>query len=221
MQLATPTLHSSLVGSSQQLYIIRHGETDYNVRGVVQGGGIDSDLNEKGRWQAERFFSQYHSQDFDLVCCSALKRTHQTVAAFVAAGTPVCYDARLNEMGWGQLEGAEADAEVMHTFKEALAKWEQGHLDWGLADGETPNQVAARCWAGLTELMALHPHKKILVCTHGRVLRIVLCLLLGYPLTQMQHFKHSNTALNLVRRTGHAFTLDKVNDTSHLSEHLS
>ena len=63
-----------------KLYLIRHGETDYNRQGIVQGGGVDSSLNDLGRRQAEAFFEHYKHLRFDAVYVSALKRTHETLA---------------------------------------------------------------------------------------------------------------------------------------------
>ena len=57
------------------IYLIRHGETDYNRRGVVQGSGIDSDLNEMGRAQAMAFFQAYQHVPFAKLYISGLK-TH-------------------------------------------------------------------------------------------------------------------------------------------------
>ena len=65
------------------IYLIRHGETDFNRQGVVQGSGVDSDLNELGQAQAEAFFQAYQHIPFDKVYTSALKRTHQSVKKFL------------------------------------------------------------------------------------------------------------------------------------------
>ena len=68
--------------------MIRHGETEYNRQGIVQGSGIDADLNETGRNQAEAFYQKYKDIPFDKVYTSALVRTHQTVEKFIEAGIP-------------------------------------------------------------------------------------------------------------------------------------
>ena len=69
------------------LYIIRHGETALNRQNIVQGSGVDSDLNNTGHRQAALFFNYYQNIRFDLVITSALKRTHQTVAPFLIKST--------------------------------------------------------------------------------------------------------------------------------------
>ncbi|HEY0898299.1 MAG TPA: histidine phosphatase family protein, partial [Sphingobacteriaceae bacterium] len=60
------------------LYIIRHGETELNRRGIVQGRGMNTDLNELGKKQAEAFYQAYFHIPFDKIYTSTLKRTHQT-----------------------------------------------------------------------------------------------------------------------------------------------
>jgi probable phosphoglycerate mutase len=65
--------------SKKEIYLIRHGETEYNKKGIVQGSGIDADLNETGRNQAEAFHRKYGDVAFQKVYTSALVRTHQTV----------------------------------------------------------------------------------------------------------------------------------------------
>ena len=70
----------------RHLYFIRHGETDFNRQNIVQGGGIDSDLNETGRAQGQRFFEHYRDLHFDRVYCTQLKRTYQTVQPFEQLG---------------------------------------------------------------------------------------------------------------------------------------
>ena len=72
----------------QQIYLLRHGQTDFNVQGIVQGSGVNSDLNERGRWQAERFWQAYQDMPFARVYTSALKRTQQSVQHFIDKGIP-------------------------------------------------------------------------------------------------------------------------------------
>jgi probable phosphoglycerate mutase len=63
----------SNIPTKKTIYLIRHGETDFNRQGIVQGSGVDSDLNELGRAQAEAFFQSYQNVNFDKVYTSALK----------------------------------------------------------------------------------------------------------------------------------------------------
>jgi probable phosphoglycerate mutase len=61
----------------KEFYLIRHGQTDFNKRGIIQGGGIDSSLNDTGWAQAHAFHQQYKQVSFDLIVTSDLRRTHK------------------------------------------------------------------------------------------------------------------------------------------------
>ena len=59
----------------KELFILRHGETNQNLNGIVQGSGIDSDLNHSGFAQCAAFFEKYKHHEFDLIIASQLKRS--------------------------------------------------------------------------------------------------------------------------------------------------
>ena len=63
----------------KKIYLTRHGQTDYNLKGVVQGSGIDADLNATGRAQANAFYQAYKDHPFDKLYVSGLKRTFQSM----------------------------------------------------------------------------------------------------------------------------------------------
>ena len=65
LNLAKPDI--LLLMTKKTLYIIRHGETDLNKAGIVQGRGMNTDLNETGRKQAESFFRAYKNVPFDKI----------------------------------------------------------------------------------------------------------------------------------------------------------
>ncbi len=92
----------------KEIYIIRHGETELNKLGIVQGRGVDSDLNDKGRAQAELFFNHYKHINFDKIYTSELKRTHQTVKNFIDLGLTWQKLSGLDELAWGLWEGQKS-----------------------------------------------------------------------------------------------------------------
>jgi probable phosphoglycerate mutase len=200
----------------QTLYVIRHGETDFNAKNIVQGGGIDSDLNERGMAQAEAFFRRYRNIHFEAVYCSSLKRTYQTVQNFKFL-CDIRYHPGLNELSWGVIEGKENTPEIKSVFSEILHAWKNGDLNRKMEGGESPIQVWVRVESALKDILRTHSKGNILICTHGRTLRIMLSMLLGYGLENMHLFQHDNTGLNLLHHQGNMlFYADKINDVSHL-----
>src|SRR6201989_1015864 len=87
------------------LYVVRHGQTDLNKQGIVQGRGRDTDLNEEGRKQARQFFGAYKSVAFDMIYISELKRTQQSIQPFIDLGIPYQKLSGLDELAWGIYEG--------------------------------------------------------------------------------------------------------------------
>jgi len=65
-----------------KLFLLRHGETEFNKLRIVQGSGVDAPLNETGQYQAQKFFEKYKNVPFEAVYCSSLQRTYQTIKNF-------------------------------------------------------------------------------------------------------------------------------------------
>ena len=90
---------------TKKIYLTRHGQTDFNNQGIVQGSGVDSDLNETGKAQANALFKVYGHLKFDKVYISNLKRTQQSVQKFLDLNIPCEKLSGLNEISWGSREG--------------------------------------------------------------------------------------------------------------------
>ncbi len=201
----------------KKIYLIRHGETYYNQLGLVQGSGIDSDLNELGWQQAKSFYQAYKHIAFDKVYTSTLKRTHQTVWDFIARGIPWQQLAGLNEMGWGHREGRAITPHDDYEYQQILTAWRNGEMHIRPEGGESPLDVLERQKVALQHILQNDDETNILICMHGRAMRIFLCLLLDVPLKDMDTFQHSNTCLYLLNYTIDGnFMLEIANDTSHL-----
>ena len=198
------------------IFLLRHGQTDFNVRGIVQGSGVDSSLNDTGRQQAARFFAAYSHVPFDKVYTSALRRTHESVQQFLDLGLPHEAHSGLNEISWGVREGTRITMEEDEEYRRVLANWNAGDTHARLTGGESPEEVAARQRPFIGLLRARDDERTVLVCLHGRALRVLLCQLLNYPLSCMEGFEHSNLCLYKLEYTGSVFTVKNFLDVSHL-----
>ncbi|MFC3196202.1 histidine phosphatase family protein [Parapedobacter deserti] len=201
-------------------YIIRHGQTDFNRKGIVQGRGVDSPLNEMGRKQADAFYKYYKDVSFDKIYTSTLLRTHQTVAPFLQQGVPVEQLDGLDEIGWGMYEGKEQSPEIMEGFADLTTRWRNGELDVSVEGGESPNQLVSRQRKALDHMLSKPEEKIVLICMHGRAMRVLLCMLINRDLALMDDFPHTNTALYKVRFDGKEFYIDEAYNTQHLEELL-
>ncbi|HMI66626.1 MAG TPA: histidine phosphatase family protein [Cyclobacteriaceae bacterium] len=203
--------------TSKKIYLVRHGQTDFNLQGIVQGSGVDSSINDTGRAQAEAFYQTYRHIKFDKVYTSKLKRTVESVNSFLKAGVPHEAKAGLNEISWGSKEGQKITPEEDAYYHWVLEQWEQGNTSMRIEYGESPEDVAVRQKPVIDHIVSQSQEETILICMHGRALRILLCQLLHYPLKSMDLFEHENLGLYLLNFTGTMFSIVKHNDTRHLA----
>jgi probable phosphoglycerate mutase len=198
------------------LYIVRHGQTDLNKRGVIQGRGMDTNLNDEGRKQAALFFDAYKTVPFDKIYISMLKRTQQSVQQFIDLGIPYEKLSGLDELGWGIHEGNPATPENRAEFLQIMRNWMDGKLDEKFEGGESPNEVKARQLEAMKVIMGHPDEKTVLICMHGRALRLLLCILTKKPLTEMDDFPHQNLVLYKVSYNGKKYKIIDFNNSEHL-----
>ncbi len=199
----------------KKLYIVRHGETEYNRKRMVQGSGIDAPINEKGQQQALAFYNAYKGYPFKKAYVSTLVRTQQSIQSFLDKGLSYEALSGLDEINWGNKEGASFSAEAHGEYLRITNAWNSGDLDVCIDGGESPNEVMARQKLAMEKIMS-DGFENILICMHGRAMRILICWLLGYPLDKMDMFEHTNLGLYKLTHTGSMFSVDWANETSHL-----
>jgi broad specificity phosphatase PhoE len=202
--------------SSKKIYIVRHGQTDFNLQNIVQGSGVDSNLNARGVAQANAFFECYKHIPFDKVYTSSLKRTRQTVQGFVDLGIPTESLSGLNEICWGNKEGYKITPDEDQYYHYMLKQWQLGNTKLSIEGGESPDDVVLRMKPAVDHIMSKTDEHTVLVCMHGRAIRILMCILLNYPLKSMDMFEHENLCLYLLHYTESQFSVRLYNDISHL-----
>jgi len=179
---------------------------------------VDTDLNETGRMQARRFYQAYSHVPFDKIYTSTLKRTHQTVQAFIDQGIPWEQLPGLDELDWGNNEGQEPDSETMQDFYRVAEQWTEGAYDVAIPGGESALDVTTRQQEAVEYMLSKENEKNVLICMHGRALRILMCGLTGKELKEMDRFPHQNLSLYKLRYDGQRFEILEFNELAHLYE---
>lgn len=197
-------------------YFIRHGQTDLNLKGIVQGRGVNTPLNKNGRRQAQAFYEAYSDIPFDKIYTSTLLRTHQTVEQFTQDGIPVEELEGLDEISWGIYEGREQDETVLAGFQDVVARWKNNELDLAIEQGESPSTLVLRQKQAVAYMLLQEGESTVLVCMHGRALRILLCHLTDVPVCDMDTFPHTNTALYVLEYEEGKFRITDHYNTKHL-----
>ena len=160
-----------------ELYIARHGETEYNAARRLQGSGQDAPLTQKGIAQAKTLGESLEGLVFDAIYSSPLKRAMDTAriafkdeALFESRAVT---DKRLVEIGLGDAEGMAWDGEAMERFPEAVKNMMANPTAYiPPTNGEPLTDMIARLDSFLQEL-ASKPYKHVFVLAHGYVLRVV------------------------------------------------
>lgn len=201
----------------KELYIIRHGETDHNAKGIIQGKGVDLSLNETGRKQAEAFYNAYKRIPFEVIYTSSLRRAQESIELFKQHNIPHFAHSELDEISWGDLEGKITTHETDASFREVIAKWQAGEIHVKpSATGESPYDLQQRQSRFVSKLIET-PHSRILIATHGRFIRAFMCTLTGLPLSKMEEFNHVNLCLyKVVMHENGKFEIVLNCDRAHL-----
>jgi broad specificity phosphatase PhoE len=146
------------------LLLVRHGETDWNREGRVQGHS-DVPLNDTGRAQARALAEQLATEQVDAVYSSDLRRARDTAREVArASGHAVTTTSALREKHFGSWEGLTHD-EILSRDANALSG------PW--SDGEPREEMADRVLDALREIAARHEGETVLVVSHGGPLRAV------------------------------------------------
>ena len=97
-----------------------------------------------------------------------------------------------------------------------LRQWQLGKTGERIVGGESPEEVIIRQKPALDYIIGKENESTVLICMHGRAIRILLCHLLHYPLKSMDLFEHQNLCLYVLNYTGSMFSIEKHNDVTHL-----
>lgn len=199
-----------------RLFLVRHGETESNRRGLALGRD-DVPLNERGRWQAERVGRALTHEPLAAVYSSPLRRALDTARAAAAPhGLKVRIEEQLIEMDVGELDGLTF-AEVRKRYPGLLEKWVSGPgPTQHMPGGECLVDVQERAWSAVDDLAAHHGEEAVAVVTHNFVILSLLARALGIELAQFRRLRHSVGAISVLDLRPNRITVVRLNDTCHL-----
>ncbi len=158
-------------------YIVRHGETEWNVKKLLQGHS-DSSLTNNGKQQAEMLAAELKDINFDAIYSSDLLRTQKTAEILRLERKLVINTTKmLRERYFGRFEGKTFDEFSQHQ-KEYFKQYEQLTDDekakFKYPETESDEEIISRLIVFLRELAITYPNKKILIVSHGGVMKALL-----------------------------------------------
>ena len=162
-------------------YMIRHGETDWNVKGLCQGCKYDIPLNDNGIKQAKCSAKAFINKDITKIYSSPMLRARQTCDFIkLELGLDVLFSPLLVETNYGVIQGQNMQ-EVIKSgkYKDIFEKADGGDLDVHFPEGESRNVVTNRFLEFLKSIEISENDKNILIVSHGGTIRSIRMALTG------------------------------------------
>ncbi|HJZ48846.1 MAG TPA: histidine phosphatase family protein [Roseiflexaceae bacterium] len=199
-------------------YLIRHGETDWNLHGRWQGH-TDIPLNEDGRTQARRLAARLRSEGvrFDAIYSSDLQRAWETAvesgAAIGLAPQPLPALREIDVGSWSGLTGAEVLAQDGDTY----ARYKSGE-DVARGGGERFLDLYTRVVAAAELLADRHPDRTLALVTHGGPVRALLMHAARDKVgLDLRNVHIGNTSITVLIGDRYGWDLGPINDMAHLA----
>ena len=177
-----------------EIILIRHGETEWNSQKRMQGHS-NSDLSEVGREQIQALGELMKNVSFDHIYSSDSLRARQTAEAITQySGHTLQFDQRIREKNLGVFEGLtsteakERHPEVYRLFKTAGA-------NYVIDEGESTQQLLERALEFIEEIRLRHPQERVVMVTHGGVVRVLMKHALGLSIDAPTRFIIKNTGI--------------------------
>lgn len=192
------------------VYLLRHGETDFNAQNNRYCGRTDIPVNSKGRSQADAVRRQLEGVTFTGVFSSPLQRAYET--AQIVSGREVTKDDRLIEVDFGLWEG-KTRKQFMEEHPGSWEKWSADpRVNRAGINGENAMEVVSRVDSFFEELLTNYREGTFLVVAHNGVNRLFMAHKLGMPLANYRRIVQQNssvTRFTLSREDG--FMLELLN----------
>lgn len=197
------------------LYIVRHGLTEWNTEGRLQGQ-TDVPLCEAGREQARALRERLLVVPFAAAYSSDLSRARETAEIVLEGrGVPLTTTAALREISVGPWEG-RTYAELRAEAPELLQRWVEDPASCRFEGAEPLTDAGARVGQAIETLCGRHEREPVLVVGHGTSLRAWLCGALGMPLGNLRRLWLEATSVTELRWEQGRFTLRRLGDIGHL-----
>jgi len=199
-----------------RLILIRHGETFWNWERRIQGCRSNTELNQRGKEQAEKIASLLGKQKVDAIYSSPLKRAVDTAQAIAqACGLGMNVAPELREIDAGELEGL-SEEELGKRYKAFWREWRKGNSSLPLPGGESLEGLQRRAWGEIERIMERHPNETVAVISHLFANLTIICQALGLDLDNMRYLRQDPAAINILEITRQGNSLLLFNDTCHL-----
>lgn len=200
-----------------RIFLVRHGETDWNQSGRFQGQE-DIELNQRGIIQARETARAIVALKPTALYSSPLRRTMQVADEISRlVGLPVIKCDGLKELALGDLEGATGE-EMRTRWTDIYDTWRNDPAKVVMPNGESLVQLQERAWQAILALEKSHSQYDVLaVVSHNFAIRAIIGKVLGMPLSNFHRLTLDLGSICAIETNQRGRRLILYNSTSHLS----
>jgi broad specificity phosphatase PhoE len=205
-----------------RIFLIRHGETDWNRIRRFQGRS-DVPLNQAGRDQARALALALKDESLMAMYSSPLGRAMETARLIKVfhTETPLFEEEGLIEMDLGDFDGMEAQQWIAQ-YPDFHKAWLETPASVTMPGGENLQEVQARAIDTLERITRLYPSETtLLICSHNFVNLTILCYASKISLTRFRDLRQGTAALNILYKQGERWWVKVVNERSHLQKYIA
>ncbi len=200
-----------------KIILVRHGETDWNQSGRLQGGNSDTQLTQRGREQAECLALRLKQEEVQAIYSSPLQRARDTAQAIARYHQlEVKIEPTLNELDAAELEGVLL-SEIGGRLDQLLTREDQGESIFKMHGGESLAEVQQRVWGTIQRLVNKHRDGVLIVVSHYFTILTTICAVLNLPLSQMSRLRLGVSSISIITFDERGTRLMLFNDTCHLN----
>lgn len=202
---------------SCRIYLVRHGETEWNALMKFQGQ-TDVPLSDRGRQQAGLLGERLAGEKFQGFYASDLTRAYETAAIISRHhGLNIETIPELRELNFGAWEGL-TNKEIKESFADEVKRWWENPLSTRIPGGETLGEMVERSVVAVKKIVERHNGENVVVVSHGGAIRSIVGSVLGMDLNKYWRLRLDNACLNIIDfPEWEKGILMLFNDCSHLN----
>lgn len=177
-----------------KVYLLRHGETEGNVRGSYSGV-TDTPLTDLGKQQAVDAHLRFEDIEFDVVLSSPLSRAHDTARVFTDSKIQI-HDG-LKEMNFGIFENLTYD-EINERYPDEAKKWQETTKGYTFPEGESLDGFYDKVVKVYYEILDNYDVENLLIVAHSGVIKSILAAEIAEGFESFWKFKIDNCKVAII-----------------------
>lgn len=202
-----------------KVFLLRHGETEWNKEGNRYCGSTNLPLTPKGIEQAKALSHRLKKENIRVIYSSPLKRAALTAEIIAGIDSlPVNLIPEFREIDYGEWEGLRVEEIKRKYGREFFARWRKDPYHIQVPGGENLKAVESRVIPAFNKIISCRDDNVVAIVAHNTVNRIILCNLLGISLQRYRSIKQDNACCNIILIQEDQPLICQINDTCHLKE---